>query len=489
MGRVWDVVEPPPDESVWVVLPTYNEAENLERMVDAVRSCLTERAVRFRILVVDDGSPDGTGAIADGLAAADERLRVLHRIAKEGLAQAYVAGFAYALAHGATVVVQMDCDGSHDPAVIPRMLDALDAGADLVIGSRYVAGGGTDWTAGRRLLSRAGSAYARAILRVPVRDLTGGFKAIRADVLASLDLSRLYCKGFGFQIEVTYRALRAGFRVSELPIRFVDRRVGTSKMSWRITLEALRVVPRLRVDRLRVLPSGTGPLNVLMLTRGVVPLARGAGGAELAAYQLSRALVADGHRVTLLTDFEDTDADEFPGLALVSLQSNLVRWGGRVPGAFSNWLARHLVGNLAVAVRARQMLRDRSYDVVHAHGAFSALLLSVVSRVPVIYTEHDAPPWLCRYRSRAERVVRRLVFRVVNVSAFRRVDRVGATFAALREDAVCRFGIPRRRSARSPMAPTCRCSERQSSRRPSARSTLRGGVVAALSRSTTSACS
>ncbi len=428
-------------DQVWVILPTYNEAENVERIVSRVRDQLSTHGVRFRVLVVDDASPDGTGQLADRLADADDRVRVLHRAGKEGLAAAYLAGFSLALANGADIVVQMDCDGSHDPAVIPRMLRSLNDGADVVVGSRYVAGGCTDWSAARRLLSRLGSAYARAILRVPVRDLTGGFKAFRSSVLASLGLSELHCRGFGFQIETTYRALRAGFQVSEIPIRFVDRRVGTSKMSWRIALEAFRAVPRLRIQRVRLLPSADGPLRVLMLTRGVVRLATGAGGAELAAYQLSRALVAEGHRVSMVTDFELADEDEFPGLTMVSLDSRLVRWAARVPGVFPNWLTRHLAGNVAVALRGRRLLREQPHDLVHAHGALSAVLMSVLWRVPVVYTEHDAPPWLCRYRSRCERVVRRVIFRTINVLAFRRADRVGATFAALREDAIRRFRL------------------------------------------------
>jgi dolichol-phosphate mannosyltransferase len=427
---------------VWVILPTYNEAANVEGIVDRVHRRLSADGAQFRILVVDDASPDGTGRIADRLAAADRHVSVLHRAGKEGLARAYLAGFAFALARGADIVVQMDCDGSHDPAVITRMMRELDAGADLVVGSRYVAGGATDWTASRRLLSRIGSAYARAILRVPIHDLTGGFKAFRANVLETIELSNLYCRGFGFQIETTYRALRSGFRVTEIPIRFVDRRAGASKMSWRITFEAFKMVPRQRIRRVRMLPSADGPLRILMLTRGVVPLAAGAGGAELAAYELSRALVADGHTVTMLTDFDGGDTDEFPGLVLVPIGSRLVRWASRVPGKFPNWLARHLAGNVAVALRARQILREDHHDLVHAHGALATVMLSVLSRVPVVYTEHDAPPWLCHYRSRAERVVRRVVFRIINVSAFRRADRVGATFAALREDAVRRFRLP-----------------------------------------------
>jgi dolichol-phosphate mannosyltransferase len=426
---------------VWVIVPTYNEAETVTATVDAIRRHLVTATVPFRILIVDDASPDGTGQIADALAAADARVCVLHRPGKEGLARAYLAGFAYALERGAAVLVQIDCDGSHDAAAIPRLLAALGAGADIAIGSRYVDGGSTDWTPSRRLVSRAGSVYARAVLGVDVRDLTGGFKAIRAEVLRSLDLPGIQCKGFGFQIETTYRALRRGFLVTEVPIRFVDRTVGTSKMSWRIALEAFRIVPRLRVQPVRAPVANEQAMRILMLTRGVVPLAAGAGGAELAAHELSRALVTDGHEVTLVTDFEDTDADEFPGLELAPVDSPIVRAARHVPGAFPSWVALHLAGNVAVYRRARRILAERPHDVVHAHGALSAALLASVADVPVIYTEHDAPPWLCRYRSRLERVVRRATYRTINASAFKLADRVGATFAALREDAIGRFGL------------------------------------------------
>jgi dolichol-phosphate mannosyltransferase len=426
---------------VWVIVPTYNEAQTVTPTVHAIRHQLSAEGRRFRVLIVDDASPDGTGDIAAAHAAADSRVCVLHRRAKEGLARAYLAGFAYALDRGADVIVQMDCDGSHDARALPRLLAAIDDGADIAIGSRYVAGGSTDWTPSRRLISRAGSAYARAILGVDIRDLTGGFKALRAEVLRSVDLAAVQCRGFGFQIETTYRAVRRGFRVTEVPIRFVDRTVGTSKMSWRIAVEALRIVPRLRVQPVKASPAPDRALRVLMLTRGVVPLAAGAGGAELAAHELSRALVTDGHEVTLVADYADGDADEFPGLALRPVDSRFVRAAERVPGAFPNWLARHLAGNLAVVRRARQILREQPHDIVHAHGALSAALLANVADIPVIYTEHDAPPWLCRYRSPLERVVRRATYRTINAAAFRLADRVGATFAALREDAIGRFGV------------------------------------------------
>ncbi len=191
----------------WIVLPTYCEAENLEPMADALRAVLPADA---RILVVDDASPDGTGAIADRLAAADPRVAVLHRAGKEGLGPAYVAGFGHALAHGAGAVVEMDCDFSHDPAVVPVLLAALERGADLALGSRYVGAGRVEnWTAWRRAVSRGGCLYARAVLRVPVRDLTGGFKAFRADTLRAIDYRTARAKGYAFQVELTYRALRA----------------------------------------------------------------------------------------------------------------------------------------------------------------------------------------------------------------------------------------------------------------------------------------
>lgn len=426
---------------VWVIVPTYNEVDTLHPTVASICEELERHGVSFHILVVDDASPDGTGRLADALAANEQRLRVLHRASKEGLRRAYIAGFAHALDHNADVIIQMDCDGSHDAAAIPRLLAALGGGADVALGSRYTPGGGTDWTLGRRVVSRLGSAYARLVLGVPIRDLTGGFKAFRSDVLRALDLSSIQCRGYGFQIETTYRAVRAGFRVQEVPIRFVDRRVGTSKMTWGIALEALTIVPRLRLRRARTAPCADHSLRILMLTRGVVPLAAGAGGAELAAHELARALVSQGHRVTLVTDFEASDDDEFPELVRSRIDAPIVRHAQRVPGVFTNWLARHLAGNIAVVVRARRILRGQRHDVVHAHGALSAALLARFADIPVVYTEHDAPPWMCRYRSRPERAVRRATYRIINASAFRRADRVGVTFAALREDAVRRFHL------------------------------------------------
>ena len=232
---------------LWVVIPTYNEAVNVERIVRATDAEL-ERIVPgdHRILVVDDNSPDGTGAIADALAAELPTVDVLHRPLKDGLGHAYRAGFAHALAAGAERVIEMDADFSHDPRYLPGMVEASST-ADLVLGSRYVPGGGVrDWGLVRRLVSRGGGLYARAILHVDVRDLTGGFKCIRREVLEAIDLDSVRADGYVFQIEVTYRALIAGFTVSEFPIVFQDRKAGTSKMSPRIALEAMWLVPQLR---------------------------------------------------------------------------------------------------------------------------------------------------------------------------------------------------------------------------------------------------
>ena len=233
--------------TVWVVIPTYNEADNLEAIVRAALTELEPYAPDdHAILVVDDNSPDGTGAIADRLAAEQDAVEVLHRQAKSGLGQAYLAGFGRALGGGAQFVIEMDADFSHDPRYLPQLLEAAKD-ADLVLGSRYVAGGGVrDWGLFRRLISRGGGLYARKILGVEVQDLTGGFKCIRRAVLEGIDLDSVRAEGYVFQIEVTYRALLAGFRVREIPIVFSDRTVGTSKMSTRIALEAMWLVPRLR---------------------------------------------------------------------------------------------------------------------------------------------------------------------------------------------------------------------------------------------------
>jgi dolichol-phosphate mannosyltransferase len=243
--------------SVWVVLPTYEEAENIERVVGAVRDVLSVAAPEgFRVLVVDDASPDGTGEIADRLAAAHPDVEVLHRAGKAGLGPAYVAGFAHALHGGAAFVCEMDADLSHDPADLPRLLEQARAGADVVLGSRYVQGGGTrDWGLMRRFVSRAGSAYARAVLGVRVRDLTGGFKCFRADALRALDPGSLEVHGYGFQIEATYRAIEIGLEVVEVPIVFTDRQAGHSKMTAEIAREAMWQVLRLRFGERRQSPS------------------------------------------------------------------------------------------------------------------------------------------------------------------------------------------------------------------------------------------
>jgi dolichol-phosphate mannosyltransferase len=235
------------EASVWIVIPTYNEAENLEPLIRSVLEVMRRCAPdRHRILVVDDNSPDGTGRVADRLANEVNAVEVLHRPAKAGLGHAYLAGFARALNGGAQFVVEMDADFSHDPHYLPDLLEAADS-ADLVLGSRYVDGGGVrDWGLLRRLISRGGGLYARIILRVHVQDLTGGFKCIRRQVLEAIELESVRAEGYVFQIEVTYRALLAGFRVREIPIVFRDRTVGSSKMSGRIALEAMWLVPRLR---------------------------------------------------------------------------------------------------------------------------------------------------------------------------------------------------------------------------------------------------
>jgi dolichol-phosphate mannosyltransferase len=243
----------PAGVDAWVVLPTYNEAENLGNIAAAILATLPAAT----LLVVDDGSPDGTGEIADGLAAADHRVRVLHRPAKAGLGRAYLAGFRVALDGGAERIIQMDADWSHDPEVTRSLLAPLIAGtADLVIGSRYTPGGQVvDWGIFRRVVSRGGSLFARIVLGLPANDLTGGFKAWRAATLAGVDFAGVHAGGYVFQVEMTYRAQRGGARIREVPITFRDRRVGQSKMSRRIIVEALVVVLQLRWDELR----GRGP--------------------------------------------------------------------------------------------------------------------------------------------------------------------------------------------------------------------------------------
>jgi dolichol-phosphate mannosyltransferase len=232
--------------AAWLILPTYNEAENIEAIVRAALPSLASASDDPHILIVDDGSPDGTGDIADRLASEFAEVEVLHRTVKEGLGRAYLAGFERALASGADLVLEMDSDFSHDPADLPRLIAAA-SDADLVLGSRYVEGGGvTDWGLFRRLLSRGGSWYARMVLRVPVRDLTGGFKCFRRATLEGIDYRQMHADGYGFQIELTYRAIKAGYRVREVPIVFRDRQAGTSKMSPRIAIEAVWKVPALR---------------------------------------------------------------------------------------------------------------------------------------------------------------------------------------------------------------------------------------------------
>jgi dolichol-phosphate mannosyltransferase len=233
----------------WVVLPTYDEAENLPGIAAAILESLPGAT----LLVVDDGSPDGTGELADRMAAEDGRIRVRHRPAKAGLGRAYLDGFAVALDGGARSVVQMDADWSHDPAVLPSLLAPItDGRADLVIGSRYVRGGRVlDWGLGRRFVSRGGSHFARTVLGLVPHDLTGGFKAWRASTLSAIPFDGVHAGGYVFQIEMTHRASRGGARVVEVPITFQDRRVGRSKMSRRIIVEALLVVLRLRWDELR----------------------------------------------------------------------------------------------------------------------------------------------------------------------------------------------------------------------------------------------
>lgn len=255
--------------STWIVLPTYNERMNLEPMIARLREIVPD----VRILVVDDASPDGTGEAADAIAAVDAHVRVLHRARKEGLGAAYRAAFRELLDGPCDVIVQMDCDFSHDPGDVPRLMSQLAAGSDLVIGSRYVRGGSTPgWGRGRRLISRGGSAFARTMLDLPVRDLTGGFKAWRADLLRAIDLAAVETRGYGFQIEMTWRARQSGATITEIPIEFGERRAGQSKMTRRIILEAMLMVLRLRTRR--AAPSSAG----LLPGERIVPqLVRGAG--------------------------------------------------------------------------------------------------------------------------------------------------------------------------------------------------------------------
>jgi dolichol-phosphate mannosyltransferase len=228
-----------------ICLPTYDERENLPRVIDALEP------LGVRVLVIDDSSPDGTGELADRLATDRDWVSVLHRPRKEGLGPAYLAGFHEVLRGDAEYVLEMDADLSHDPADVPRLIEACTNGADLALGSRYVEGGGTEnWSRGRRFVSAGGSFYARTLLGAPIRDLTGGFKCFRRKVLETIDLDAVHSKGYAFQIELTYRTLRAGFEVVEVPIVFADRTHGASKMSRAIFLEAVVRVPALRLEAL-----------------------------------------------------------------------------------------------------------------------------------------------------------------------------------------------------------------------------------------------
>lgn len=232
---------------VLIVTPTYNERENLAPFLDGVFEVLPEA----HALVVDDASPDGTGALAEQIAKVDRRVKVLHRPGKLGLGSAYLDAFRRGIAEGYDLIFEMDTDLSHDPRYLPDFLEAFDAGADVVIGSRNVAGGGVEgWGLGRHVLSKGGSLYSRAVLGLQVRDLTSGYKGFRREVLESIDLGAVRSEGYSFQVELTFRAIRRGFRVIEVPIVFVDRRAGQSKMSRKIFAEAVMMMPKLRLDAL-----------------------------------------------------------------------------------------------------------------------------------------------------------------------------------------------------------------------------------------------
>ena len=245
-GPVSDAAGGVTGRGVWLIVPTYNEADNIAGISAAILDALPAAT----LLVVDDGSPDGTGHLADELARGDARIRVLHRPAKQGLGRAYLDGFGAALGAGAGIVVQMDADWSHDPQALPSLIGPVVAGsADLVLGSRYTAGGGVvDWGFGRRLISRGGSLFARLVLDLEPHDLTGGFKAWRAATLGTIPFDGVHAGGYVFQIEMTFRAARLGSRIREVPITFRDRRIGQSKMSRRIVVEALVVVVQLRLE-------------------------------------------------------------------------------------------------------------------------------------------------------------------------------------------------------------------------------------------------
>jgi dolichol-phosphate mannosyltransferase len=239
------------DGTAWLILPTYNEAENIEAIVLAAGEALAGAPCHeYRVLVVDDGSPDGTGELAERLAEQYPWVQVLHRTRKEGIGPAYLAGFRHALERGAAYLLEMDSDFSHDPADLRRLLEAIRDGADLALGSRYVPGGAvSDWGLVRRVVSQGGSTYARVVLGLRVRDLTGGFKCFRREVLEAIHFDSVRSQGYAFQVELTYRAVGAGFHVVEVPIAFRDRQRGQSKMSWRIAVEAMWLVPQLRHGR------------------------------------------------------------------------------------------------------------------------------------------------------------------------------------------------------------------------------------------------
>jgi len=231
---------------VWIVVPTYNEAENVERMIHAILDVCGRAHIDGSVLIVDDGSPDGTGALAEAIATNNSHVHVLHRTAKEGIGPAYRAGFRYALDQGAERIVEMDCDFSHNPEALPALIAGTE-NADVALGSRYVTGGGTrNWGRARKIISRSGCIYAKVILRLSLNDLTGGFKCFRRVVLETIPLDAVAAAGYGFQIEMTYRAVRLGFRVVEVPIIFTERTYGVSKMSRGIVWEAATLVPRLR---------------------------------------------------------------------------------------------------------------------------------------------------------------------------------------------------------------------------------------------------
>lgn len=248
--------------AAWVILPTYNERENLATVVTLAQAALEscDPPVEGTVLIVDDGSPDGTGELADQLARYHDNVRVHHRARKGGLGGAYLAGFGQALMAGADLVIEMDADLSHDPADLPRLIDAARQGADVVVGSRYVPGGGVEgWPLHRRLLSHAGGRYAAIMLGLPLTDLTGGFKCFRAGALRALDPDLVHSRGYAFQIELTYQAARAGFEIAEIPIVFREREHGHSKMSAAIALEAMWRVPLMRLSALNLVPARPTP--------------------------------------------------------------------------------------------------------------------------------------------------------------------------------------------------------------------------------------